>query len=214
MHFDGVFFDVGNTLVRPEPSVGHVCAQILLDAGYEHSVEAIDALLPVVDDYYEDRYRDDDTFWTSDAGATDVWVGMYSLLCRRARWRAYTDVVPAFERLRAAGVKVGIVSNWDTRLEGILVGLGLGALVETVVCSAVEGLRKPDPRIFELACERAGVRPERSAHVGDHMYADVIGARAAGMRPVLIDRHGHVGAPARRGVTCITTLDRLEEALS
>jgi putative hydrolase of the HAD superfamily len=160
---------------------------------------------------------------------------MYSLLCRRLgipeseapvlaravyhafgspeHWRAYSDVVPAFERLRAAGVKVGIVSNWDTRLEGIIAGLGLGGFVETIVCSAVEGLRKPDPRIFELACERAGVRPERSAHVGDHMYADVIGARAAGIRPVLIDRHGGAGGTARRGVRYITTLDRLEEAL-
>ena len=236
MPYDAVFFDVGNTLLRPEPSVGHVCARILLEAGYDHPIEAIDALLPLVDDYYEDRYRDDDTFWTSDAGAADVWVGMYSLLCRRLRipeseapvlaravydefgnperWRPYADVVPAFERLRAAGVKVGIVSNWDTRLERILVGLGLGGLVETIVCSAVEGLRKPDPRIFELACARAGVLPERSAHVGDHMYADVIGARAAGMKPVLIDRHGDTTVPIRGGVVRITTLDRLEEALS
>jgi putative hydrolase of the HAD superfamily len=74
-------------------------------------------------------------------------------------------------------------------------------------------LRKPDPRIFELACERVGVPAERSAHVGDHMYADVIGARAAGMRPVLIDRRGDAGIPACRGASRITTLDRLEEAL-
>ena len=235
MPLDAVFFDVGNTLIHPEPSVGQVCARILLEAGHDHAVDAIDALLPLVDDYYEDRYRDDDTFWTSDAGATDVWVGMYSLLCRRLgipeseapllaravydafgspdRWHAFPDVVPAFERLRAAGLKVGIVSNWDTRLEGILSGLGLGGLVDTVVCSAVEGLRKPDPRIFELACARVGVRPERSAHVGDHMYADIIGARAAGMRPVLIDRRGDAGGPAHRGASRITTLDRLEEAL-
>jgi putative hydrolase of the HAD superfamily len=233
---DAVFFDVGNTLIRPEPSVGRVCARILLEAGHDHSLDEIEALLPLVDDYYEDRYRDDDTFWTSDAGAADVWVGMYSLLCRRlgiaeteapalahavydafgsaGRWRPYDDVTPAFHRLRDAGVKIGIVSNWDTRLDGILAGLGLADLVETIVCSAVEGLRKPDPRIFELACARVGVDPARSAHVGDHMYADVIGARAAGMKPVLIDRHGDDGGDARRGVTRITTLDRLEEALS
>jgi putative hydrolase of the HAD superfamily len=235
MPLDAVFFDVGNTLIRPEPSVGHVCARILLEGGHDRSLAEIDALLPLVDDYYEDRYRDDDTFWTSDEGAADVWVGMYSLLCRRLgipeseapvlahavydafgspeRWRPYPDVVPELERLRAAGIKIGIVSNWDTRLEGILDGIGVGGLVETIVCSAVEGLRKPDPRIFELACERTGVRPERSAHVGDHMYADIVGARAAGMRPVLIDRHGDASGVRRRGVTCITTLARLEEAL-
>lgn len=235
MPLDAVFFDVGNTLIHPEPSVGRVCALVLQRAGRDHALEDIDALLPLVDDYYEDRYREDDTFWESDEGAADVWVGMYSLLCRRlgiaeseapslargvydtfgsaAFWRAYPDVAPAFVRLRSAGVKIGIVSNWDTRLEGILVGLGLGALIDVVVCSAVEGLRKPDPRIFELACERAGARPERSAHVGDHMYADVVGARAAGMRPVLIDRHGDAAGAGRDEVTCITTLDLLEEAL-
>jgi putative hydrolase of the HAD superfamily len=234
--YDAVFFDVGNTLIRPHPSVGAVCAEVLLSAGHDRPLAEIEALLPIVDDYYEDRYRADDTFWTSDERAADVWVGMYSLLCRRLgldeseapvlarevydsfgspeRWRPYDDVVPAFRRLRAAGVRVGIISNWDTRLESVLHGIGLGDLIETVVCSAVEGLHKPDPRIFELACARLGVRPDASVHVGDHVYADVVGARAAGMRPVLIDRHGTGARDGNGGVACITTLDDLEEALS
>ena len=108
-------------------------------------------------------------------------------------------------------MKVGIISNWDTRLEGILHGLGLGALIDTVVSSAVVGLHKPDPRIFELACARLGVEPGRCAHVGDHVYSDVLGARAAGLRPVLIDRHG-VGL-ASDGVTCLVTLDAQEGTL-
>jgi putative hydrolase of the HAD superfamily len=234
--YDAVFFDVGNTLLQPYPSVASVCSEILLAAGHDRPIGDIEAVLPLVDDYYEDRYREDDTFWTSDAGAADVWVGMYSLLCRRlglgeeqapvlaravydafgssARWRAYPDVAPAFERLRSRGVHVGIISNWDTRLASILDGLGLGALIDTVVCSAVDGLHKPDPRIFELACARAGVPAVRCAHVGDHVYADVIGARAVGMTPVLIDRHGTTPAGAGGSVARIVTLDELEEALS
>jgi putative hydrolase of the HAD superfamily len=234
--YDAVFFDVGNTLIRPNPSVGAACAEILLSAGHDRPLADIEALLPIVDDYYEDRYRADDTFWTSDEAAKDVWVGMYSLLCRRLgldeseapvlarqvydsfgsaeRWVPYPDVIPAFERLRARGVRIGIVSNWDTRLESILHGIGLGGLIDTIVCSAVEGLHKPDPRIFELGCARLGVRPGASAHVGDHAYADVIGARAAGMRPVLIDRHGTGAYERTGGVARIATLDRLEDALS
>jgi putative hydrolase of the HAD superfamily len=234
--FDAVFFDVGNTLLRPHPSVAHVCAEILAAAGHVRDVGDIEALLPLVDDYYEDRYREDDTFWTCDEGAAGVWIGMYSLLCRRLgldeaeapvlaravydsfgsadRWRAYPDVVPAFERLKSRGISVGIISNWDTRLEGVLVGLGLGRLIDVVVCSAVEGLHKPDPRIFELACARAGVCAQRCAHVGDHMYADVVGARACGMTPVLIDRHGYGAGPGEIRLARIATLDGLEEALS
>jgi putative hydrolase of the HAD superfamily len=212
-----------------------VCAEVFGAAGHARDIAVIEALLPVVDEYYEERYREDDAFWTSDAGASDVWVGMYTLLCRRldipegeavalgasvyrefgdaSRWRAYPDVEPEFRRLRDSGVKVGIVSNWDTRLESILDGLGLGALIDTVVCSAAEGLHKPDRRIFELACARLGVEPRRSVHVGDHMYADVAGSCAAGLTPVLIERRGTAAGAAKDSVTRIVTLEQLEGAL-
>jgi putative hydrolase of the HAD superfamily len=225
----GVFFDVGNTLLYPYPSVSEVCRQILATEGHVRDLDAIDALMPLVDAYYEDRYREDDTFWTNEGGTSDVWIGMYSLLCRELgiedeaehlawrvyqefgdprRWRAYDDVLPAFQRLARAGIKVGVISNWDRRLETLLVGLGFGELLHTIVSSAVVGLHKPDPRIFALACERMGVRPAHAVHVGDHHYADILGATAAGMRAVLIDRHG-LDATGR----AIATLDELEESL-
>jgi len=229
-----VFFDVGNTLLFAYPSVSQVCLELLRERGHDHDLETIEELMPLLDEYYEDRYREDDTFWTSDEGANDVWMGMYALLGRRLgmseeeatdlavavyeafghaeRWRAYDDVRPALERLREAGVRVGIVSNWDTRLAQIFEGLGLTSLVDVVVSSAAVGLHKPDPRIFELACERVGVEPRLCAHVGDHYYADVLGARAVGMTPVLIERYG--AGCAREGVPRISTLDDLEAALS
>jgi putative hydrolase of the HAD superfamily len=226
-----VFFDVGNTLLYPHPSVSRVCEEILRAAGHDRDLQAIESLMPLVDEYYEDRFRADDTFWTSEEATSGVWVGMYSLLCRRLgiedeaeqlartvyaefgkpeRWAAFDDVVPVLGRLRAAGVKVGIVSNWDGRLNHLLDGLGLAELVDTVVCSASVGLHKPDPRIFALACERLGVEPAACAHVGDHFYSDVLGARAAGLHAVMIDRAG-VGCPT--SVACIRTLDALEGAL-
>jgi putative hydrolase of the HAD superfamily len=231
--YDAVFFDVGNTLLYPYPSVGHVCEEILRASGRIHALDEIEDHLVLVDEYYEDRYRTDDTFWTNDERVADVWNGMYLLLCRKlgipelqaaplaravydafgevGRWRAYDDVMPAFRRLREKGFQVGIISNWDARLEGILAGLGIGGLVDTVISSAVVGIQKPDPRIFELACARLGADPARCAHVGDHYYADVVGARAVGMLPVLIDRHD--AGLAADGVACLTTLDDLEEAL-
>ena len=227
-----VFFDVGNTLVYPYPSVSHVCEEILRDAGYTRDLDAIESLMPLVDQYYEDRYRDDDAFWTSEEETSGVWVGMYSLLCRRLgiedraeelamavydafgsaeRWRAWDDVRPAFERLRDRGVPVGVISNWDRRLPGLLDGLGFADVVQVVISSAEVGLRKPDPRIFELACARLGVDAARSMHVGDHVYADVLGARAAGLAPVLIDRPGLT--PTQTGVPMIRTLDDLDRVL-
>ncbi len=228
-----VFFDVGNTLLTPHPSVSEVVRQVLSEEGHTHDLSAIDALMPLVDEFYEDRYRSDDTFWTSEDETSAVWVGMYSLLCRRLgiemdveriarrvydefgearRWRAYDDVVPAFERLRSRGLRIGLVSNWDRRLAGLFAGLGLDSYLDTVVSSADVGLHKPDPRIFELACARVGVRPAEAAHVGDHHYADVLGARAAGMLPVLIDRGG-ASFGSGTSVTVVTTLEGIEGAL-
>jgi putative hydrolase of the HAD superfamily len=226
-----VFFDVGNTLLFPYPSVSEVCRQILADEGHIHDLSAIDALMPLVDEYYEDRYRTDDTFWTDEGETSQVWIGMYSLLCRRlgiadeperiarrvydefgdpARWKAYDDVMPALRRLQGRGLALGIISNWDRRLSSILDGMGLGELLSTVVSSAEVGLHKPDPRIFELACARIGVEPAQAAHVGDHHYADITGAHAVGMVPVLIDRHD---SPDVQSGLFLRTLDDIERVL-
>lgn len=228
-----VFFDVGNTLLAPHPSVSEVVREVLAEEGHIHDLAVIDGYMPLVDEFYEDRYRTDDTFWTSEVETSAVWVGMYSLLCRKlgieadaeriarrvydefgdaGRWRAYVDVEPAFARLREAGLRLGLISNWDRRLAGLIEGLGLAGYLDVIVSSAEVGLHKPDPRIFELACERLGVAPHEAAHVGDHHYADVLGATSVGMYPVLIDRHG-VGCAAPVDTAFLTTLDELELVL-
>lgn len=223
-----VFFDVGNTLLYPYPSVSEVCREVLTEAGHLHDTDAIERLMPLVDSYYEDRFREDDTFWRSEEEVSGVWIGMYSLLCRElgihedaealarrvyeefgapARWKAYDDVAPAFERLHGRGVSLGIISNWDQRLEGLLRGLGLTRHLKTVVSSAAVGMHKPDPRVFEYACEMLGVEPREAAHVGDHHYSDIVGATAVGMQAILIDRHGTATADA------LATLDEIESRL-
>ncbi|MCX8007565.1 MAG: HAD-IA family hydrolase [Coriobacteriia bacterium] len=211
MRPSAVLFDVGNTLLEPHPSVSVVCQEVLAGYGHVADLEVIESLMPLVDAYYEDRYRADDTFWTDEEETSSVWVGMYSLLCERLgisdraadiarrvydefgrpeRWRPYPDVVPVLSVLREAGIATGIVSNWDTRLASLIGGLGLGGLFDVVISSADVGLRKPDPRIFTLACSRLGIDPESAVHVGDHYYADVLGARAVGIAPVLVSRTG------------------------
>ena len=105
---------------------------------------------------------------------------------------------------------MGLISNWDRRLTTIVSGLGLHVHIDTVVSSADVGLHKPDPRIFEMAAQRVGVSPDRAAHVGDHLYADVVGANSVGMTPVLIDRHEGAHPGFER---FIRSLDELEVAL-
>ena len=80
-------------------------------------------------------------------------------------------------RLRAHGLALAVVSNWDETLPELLRLFD----VDTIATSAEAGEPKPSPAVFRLALERLGVRPERALHVGDSQ-ADEAGARAAGLR--------------------------------
>jgi putative hydrolase of the HAD superfamily len=106
------------------------------------------------------------------------------------RFRAYPDAAPALAELRALGVQLVCVSNWDYSLPDVLARVGLADELDGVVTSAAVGARKPDPRLFEAALEVAGCAADEALHVGDTPTEDVEGAKAAGIRAVLIDRDG------------------------
>ncbi len=92
----------------------------------------------------------------------------------------------ALARLRAAGLRLGVVSNSDGRVEEALEAAGLRDYFEVIVDSALAGVEKPDPAIFRPALEVLGVPPESALYVGDLYEVDVVGARAAGIPAVLL----------------------------
>ena len=98
--------------------------------------------------------------------------------------------------LRAAGYILGVISNSDGRVEGMLHRAELARHLAFVIDSEVVGISKPDRRIFELGLERAGTRPEETIYVGDYVHIDVVGSRAIGMIPVLFDPHRAYEEPA------------------
>jgi putative hydrolase of the HAD superfamily len=100
------------------------------------------------------------------------------------------DVPRTLERLRASGLRLVVVSNANGTLHTVFGRLGLAARVDVMLDSYREGVEKPDPRLFDLALARAGARRETTIHVGDLYHVDVVGARAAGLRAVLLDAAG------------------------
>lgn len=112
------------------------------------------------------------------------------ILLDSLRFRLFPDVVPALDALAAAGVRLGVVSNWDCGLPDVLAALGVAGRFEVVAASASVGAAKPDPAIFRAALDGLGVGPGAALHCGDLPHADCAGARAAGIRAVLIDREG------------------------
>jgi putative hydrolase of the HAD superfamily len=97
------------------------------------------------------------------------------------------EVVPALEDLCARGLSIVVISNANGRLHTLLDRVGLSGFFDVVVDSHVEGVEKPDPQLFHLAIARAGSSPDECLHVGDLYQVDVLGARAAGVAPVLLD---------------------------
>jgi len=106
-------------------------------------------------------------------------------------WELVPDgVVPALERLRRRAARMVVVSNANGRLHVMMERLGLARFFDLMLDSQLEGVEKPDPRLFEIALERVGARAETTLHVGDFYWVDVRGARAAGVQPVLLDPIG------------------------
>ena len=104
----------------------------------------------------------------------------------------YEDTVPTLQHLRDAGFKLAIVSNWDTPLDPLAERLGIAHYFDIIVASHDTRVRsaKPDPHIFNYTLAAVGVSAEETVHVGDTYAADIIGAKNAGIRPILIDRDG------------------------
>ncbi len=121
------------------------------------------------------------------------------------RFTVYPDVAPALEGLRERGLSLVAVSNWDCSLPRVLERCGLDGMLDGAVSSAEAGASKPDPAIFAAALELAGCEPAEAVHVGDTADEDVAGARAAGIRPLLIDR--------KRGGGDISSLEEIGEHL-
>ncbi len=97
------------------------------------------------------------------------------------------DVMPALRELKSFGLQLVVVSNANGTVQALAERLGLTECVGCVLDSFVEKVEKPDPAFFEIALERSGARRETTVHLGDIYEIDVVGARAAGIRPVLLD---------------------------
>jgi HAD superfamily hydrolase (TIGR01549 family) len=101
------------------------------------------------------------------------------------------DVVPALTRFRELGLQLVVVSNANGKLHVLFERIGLAPLVDLALDSAIEGVEKPDPRLFQIALARAGASAETTLHVGDFYNVDIVGARAAGLvEAVLLDPAG------------------------
>jgi putative hydrolase of the HAD superfamily len=189
-----VLLDALGTLVELEPPWDHLAADLGID-----SDERLERAFRAEMAYYRehaDEGRDPDSLAALRRRCAAV---LSSELGREVsvdemmaaiRFRPFPDAAPALAELRDLGLCLVCVSNWDYSLPDVLARVGLGDRLDGVVTSAGIGARKPDPRLFEAALEVAGCSAGDALHVGDTPAEDLDGARAAGIRALLIDRGG------------------------
>jgi len=121
-------------------------------------------------------------------------------------------VVPALEAIKRLGLRMTVVSNANGTLCAHMDRLGLSEYVHCVLDSCDLGVEKPDPRLFEIALERSGADAATTIHVGDLYQVDVVGARAAGIRAVLLDETGlYDGVDCPRVRSLSELVERIEQ---
>ena len=204
-----VFLDIGDTVMRPNPSWEHVYALAFEEFGVPVRIDELHAALrrayhhggwgteggfePTEETSFR-RTVEIDAAAIAELGLEPMPDAFYRRLAElfmvTSHWHIFPDAYPALEGLQARDLVVGAVSNWVWNLPELLHALDLVRHFDFIAASARIGYEKPHPRIFEWALEQADVDPGSVIHVGDHLDADVEGARGVGIAGVLIDRAG------------------------
>lgn len=201
-HISTVSFDAGGVLVNPNWT--RVAAALAAE-GVSVDAKALEAAEPYakrqLDDSVTIQATDDpkrgwlyfnlilETAGVPRSTSTDAALETLRLYHSQSNlWEGVLPGVPqALAEIRQRVEKMIVISNANGKLHVLLERVGLSGFFDVIVDSFVEGVEKPDPRLFAIALERAGAQPSEALHVGDIYHVDVAGARAAGMTPLLLD---------------------------
>ena len=186
-----VTFDLGGTLIEPWPSVGHIYAEVAEGHGLHSAPDELNQRFRAA--WKAKRnFRHSRADWAALVRATfgtdacdTLFPELYERFASAKVWRVFDDVRPALIRLKAQGVKLGIISNWDERLRPLLDQLALTPFFDAIVVSHEIGFCKPAPEIFREALRILKVPAEHVLHVGDSEIEDVAGASGVSMQAVI-----------------------------
>ncbi len=202
-----VFFDAAGTLFHIRGSLGEIYAASMARHGAQMPSQAIEmrfrkafaSALPLSfpGATGEVLQRLERVWWRAlvaevmlPAGAfprfQDCFNELWDLFQTGQGWELDPEAKHLLDHLAARGYQMGIISNFDSRLRPLLQDLGIAAYFQSVTLATEEGVMKPNPEIFRRVMERHGLQPGEAIYVGDNPRRDVVGARAAGMTPVLV----------------------------
>jgi putative hydrolase of the HAD superfamily len=225
-----VFFDAADTLFHVKGSVGEIYLRHAAEFGFVQTPDSLSAIKqafgrafreappPIFAATEPGQIKHSERLWWFDIVHNvfyrvgmferfdDFFERVFQVFEEPESWQLFPETERTLAALKAQGVELGIISNFDSRLFSVMRGLGLADTFDTVTISSLAQAAKPAPRIFQLALDKHAVDPEEALHIGDSIRDDVEGARKAGLHAVLLDRDGtQQGAD----IQSIRTLDEL-----
>jgi putative hydrolase of the HAD superfamily len=226
-----IFFDAADTLFYIQRGLGHTYAGVARKYGadpdpaeikkaFSRSFKAAPPL--AFGNVTEaERKRLEKEWWRAIVEKVYSEVGMFDEfdphfdelfeVFRGEAWTLFPETVPVLSSLKGLGYTLGIISNFDSRVYDVMKGLGIYEYFDVLVISSEAGHAKPSHGIFSLALERSGRDPREVIHIGDDLCNDFHGARALGIRALLLDRGGEYAGV--RGMDRIENLTAIESVL-
>lgn len=203
-----VFFDAGDTLLRPYPSFAELFSRVLAERDVVVEPADVQATWAVAWRRFHEAAGEQELWSTSPERSRRFWLSVYEVFFEElglpggdglgealyatfsdmANYRLFPDVAPAIDVIGRSGRVMGVVSNFEAWLDTLLDLLGLREALPFRAISGIEGVEKPNPALFSAALHRAGVPPDEALYVGDSVEFDMVPARALGMTSVLLDR--------------------------
>jgi len=207
-----VFFDAGFTLLYPSPSILGVCQQACQQLGLHVDLDQLKEGLQNAENFRFRQSQPSRQTWADEQAIADFWFSYYMSLLeplvaehdealldqlvrtiteafeKHTNWQLYPDVKTTLEAFQAKGYRLGVISDWNIALGPLLRQFDLTQYFDCLVISAVARHAKPSPKLYDIALERANAIPDYTIHIGDSYIHDVLGARAVGITPILLDR--------------------------
>lgn len=224
-----IFFDAGGTLIEPSSSVGEIYSRVarefsfeaeprILQQNFERAFQRLPPLAFPAGTPEAALIDLEKGWWRNFVRAVFAGLGSFPRFDQffdeiferfrgREFWRIYDDVTPALAELKRRGLKLGVISNFDSRLYDVLRACELDHFFDSVHISTRVGAVKPDPAIFQAALSYHSVEAHEAWHVGDSLREDAEGAMAIGIKVILLNRDNRFAenAPATR----ITSLEQV-----
>ena len=219
--YDVVLFDAAETLFTTRGTVGEIYGEVAQRYGSQSRPTEIQAAFirqfrhsgPLTTDNEKEWWKDVVYRVFSDVGMVSDFDRFFDDVYEQFRdgrgWRLFPETMEVLEELRRLQYKLGVISNFDSRVYSVMKSLEILTFFSSVTISSETGYAKPDPEIFKAAIRAAGVPAERILFIGDNLSDDARAGATAGLDAILIDRNGRYS-----GITDVPRIQNLREVLN